>query len=71
MFPTMMPKSQKIGPWGAQGRFIHRFYRFWTVSKNRSFFDGVLGRPKIEKKSSLGASKGGKVAPAIRRGGRK
>jgi hypothetical protein len=31
------------------------FQRFWTVSKNRCFFDGALGRPKIAKIDPWGA----------------
>ena len=49
MAPKFDEKWSKIHPRGAQGRFILGFYGFWAVSKNRCFFDDVLGRPKIEK----------------------
>ena len=40
-------------PWALRPRAD--FFRFWAVSKNCRFFDGALGRPKIEKKQPWSA----------------
>ena len=48
MAPESHPKSTQIDHVAAQGRFIHRLYRFRALSENRRFFEGAPGRPKID-----------------------
>ena len=55
MAPKMIQKSTKIDPRSAKGRFIHRFYGFWAVSKIRSFLMSSWGVKKSTKIEPWGA----------------
>ena len=68
MAPKNHQKSTKIDPRGAQGRLIHRFYRFWTVSKNGRFFDGALGRQKVDQNRPWGGQGSISALRVLRKG---
>ena len=52
--PKVVIFGAKNRSWAPQGRLILPFWSIFEDSKNRRFFDVVLGRQKIDKNRALG-----------------
>ena len=55
MDPKSHAKSIKMDHGAVQGRFIHKFYGFWAVSKNRRFLMARCGAKRLIKIDPWGA----------------